>query len=32
MKEVSHNDQISLFGRLKKYKEAVNDSKSEDEK
>ena len=32
MKEVSYNDKISLFERLKDYQSAVRDSQSEDEK
>ena len=32
MKKTAYNDRISLFERLKNYKEAVKDSKAEEEK
>jgi len=32
MKEAAYNDKISLFERLKNYKEAVKDSKAEEKK
>ena len=32
MKEVSYNDKISLFQRLKSYQGAANDSQTKEEK
>ncbi len=32
MKDVSYNDRISLFERLKNYQQAVKDSQTEEEK
>ena len=32
MKEVSYNDKISLFERLKSYQDAVKDSQTKEEK
>jgi len=32
VKEVSYNDKISLFERLKKYNEAAKDSQAKEEK
>ena len=32
MKDISYNDRISLFERLKNYQQAVKDSQTEEEK